>query len=50
MTPLGEPFDSGRDNVAGDDGIDRGPERAEPVPARQGCRPAQTAPRDYRRG
>ncbi|MDY7085574.1 MAG: hypothetical protein SYR96_10750 [Actinomycetota bacterium] len=49
MTPLGEPFDSGRDTVAGDDGIDRGPERAESVPARQGCRPTPTAPRDSRR-
>ncbi|HET6481710.1 MAG TPA: hypothetical protein VFG35_16980 [Actinoplanes sp.] len=49
MTPLGEPFDPGRDDVAGDDGIDRGPERTESVPARQGCRPAPTAPRGNRR-
>ncbi|MGK5685513.1 hypothetical protein [Actinoplanes sp. URMC 104] len=49
MTPLGEPFDAGRDELAGDDGIDRGPGRTESVPARQGCRPAQTAPRDNRR-
>ena len=50
MTPLGEPFDPGRDDVVEDDGIDRGPERTESVPARLGCRPAPTAPRLGSRG